>query len=263
MSWDDPAVEWSHFDAVIIRSTWDYTERLGEFLDWVDSVAEVTRLINPADAVRWSADKRYLTALRDEGIAITPTTYVAPGSPLPQVSGLHVVKPVVGAGSSGARRCLDDEVAAHIATLHAEGRTAMVQPYLDLLDERGETSMCFVPGTGPSGLDLSHAFRKGAILTSTDVEQEGGLFAKEEISPRTPTSAELQLAEAVLASSAVAGFELSFARIDIAPFRRLDGDESLVVMEVELIEPSFYLATSPRAAELFATRLTARMAAVA
>lgn len=263
VSWDDPTVEWHRFDAVVVRSTWDYPERLDEFLDWVDTVAQATRLINPADAIRWSADKRYLTALRDAGIAIAPTVFVAPGSPTPQVGGLHVVKPAVGAGSSGAQRCLDGEVAAHVAVLHADGRTAMVQPYLELLDDRGETSMCFVPGTGPSGLDLSHTFRKGAILTSTDVEQEGGLFAKEEIAPRTPTPAEVALAESVLSSTAVAGFDLSFARIDVAPFRQPDGTELPVVMEVELIEPSFYLATSPPAAELFAQRLVARVTAMA
>ena len=52
----------------------------------------------------------------------------------------------------------------------------MVQPYLDLLDERGETAHCFIINEGGT-MTLSHAFRKGAILRSTEVEQEGDLFA--------------------------------------------------------------------------------------
>lgn len=259
VAWDDTTVAWGDFDAVVIRSTWDYTERLDEFLRWATAVESVTRLVNPVAAIRWSADKRYLGELDRAGIAITPTIYVPPGMQAPSVVGLHVVKPTIGAGSVGARRCVGHEVAEHIAALHADGRTAMVQPYLDLLDARGETALCFVPGQAGVRLELSHAFRKGAILTSSAVEQEGGLFAKEEISPTIPTGAELALADAVLSSHAVADLDLSFARIDIAPIRNEDGSESLVVMEVELIEPSFYLDTAPQAADLFAKRLVNRV----
>jgi len=259
VSWDDPSVDWAGFDNVIIRSTWDYPERLHEFLQWVDTVSMASRLVNGAAAIRWSADKRYLQTLATEGVATTPTTYVPPGSPAPAVNGLSVVKPTVGAGSSGARRCVAGEVADHVAALHADGFTAMVQPYLDLLDERGETALCFVASADGTGLEFSHAFGKAAILTSTDVEQEGGFIAKEEISARLATPAELELAAAVLSSEAMSGFDLAFARVDIVPFRRADGTETSVVMEVELIEPSFYLATSPRAAELLATRVIDRM----
>src|SRR4051812_43224392 len=56
--WDDPAVDWHAFDIVVIRSTWDYTSRLEEFLGWVDFASQAARLVNPADVVRWNADKR-------------------------------------------------------------------------------------------------------------------------------------------------------------------------------------------------------------
>lgn len=263
VAWDDPAIDWSVFDAVIIRSTWDYTDRLPEFLDWVTRVDPVTALINGADVVRWSTDKRYLADLAGEGIAITPTVFVAPGESPPDVIGLHVVKPTVGAGSSGARRCEPGEVAAHVALLHSEGRTAMVQPYLDRLDECGETAHCFVAGPDTNGgLQLSHAFRKGAILTTTDVEQEGDLFAKEQIDPRSPTDAELNLAQRALDTDVVRGLgPIMFARVDIAPFRSGDGVDSHVVMELELIEPSFYFETDPATVDTFADALDAWLSA--
>ncbi len=254
VAWDDPTVGWSAFDAVAIRSTWDYTDRLDEFLSWLARVDAETTLINSADVVRWSSDKRYLAALAHEGVAITPTTFVPPGEPVPTVSSLHVVKPTVGAGSSGARRCEPDEVASHVALLHSQGRTAMVQPYLDRLDEAGETALCFVDSD--DGLTLSHAFRKGAILTSVDVEQEGDLFAKEVIDPATPTAAELDLARRALDTDAVRDLgPIMFARVDVAPFRSADGADSHVVMELELIEPSFYFDTNPEAVETFADAL--------
>lgn len=257
VSWDDPGVDWASFDAVIIRSTWDYTERFAEFLAWVDHVAASTRLVNGRDAVRWSADKRYLADLEAEGVAITPTVFVAPGEQPPRVEGLHVVKPAVGAGSSGARRCEPDEVEGHVALLHGEGRTAMVQPYLHRLDELGESAHCFV--LGESGeLELSHTFRKGAILTSADVEQEGDLFAKEDISARHAVPADLALARAALDTRVVGGFDdVVFARVDVAPWRDADGIDRFVVMELELIEPSFYLHTAAGSADFFADRLVA------
>ncbi len=258
VAWDDASVDWSTFDAVIIRSTWDYTDRLAEFLDWVDRVDAVTTLINDADVIRWNTDKRYLSDLDAAGFAIAPTVFVDPGDAAPTVSGLHVVKPTVGAGSSGARRCEPDEVPVHVALLHSEGRTAMVQPYLDRLDELGETALCFVASPQTGDLELSHAFRKGAILTSTTVEQEGDLFAKEEIDRRTPSDEEVGLARRVLASDVVQRRgRIMFARVDIAPHRASDGSDAHVVMELELIEPSFFFATDPITVDTFADALTA------
>jgi len=271
VSWDDSDVDWSVFDAVIIRSTWDYTDRLPDFLDWVDRVDAVTRLVNPADTVRWSTDKRYLADLAAEGIPVVPTTFVAPGQPSPGMpngvggarSDVAVAKPTVGAGSSGAMRCsTPDVLAAHVTALHADGRTAMVQPYLEGLDEHGETALCFGPSAG-GGLVFSHAFVKGPILRSTEVEQVGDLFAKEDIGPRAPTSAELRLAEQVLASRPIAALSgVDFARIDVAPHGPggRDDIETLVVVELELIEPSFYLDSSPGAAEWLAAAFVDRLA---
>ena len=208
------------------------------------AVADVTTLINDADSIRWSADKRYLAELEAAGVGIVPTTFVAPGDPVPPIdpdAGVHVVKPTVGAGSSGARRCEPSEVAAHIATLHAEGRTAMVQPYLELLDRDGEVAHCYVIGADGTSLELSHAFNKGAILTSVEVEQEGGLFAKEEITSAVPSDEQLATAQAALSTDVVRSFDgVVFARGDVAPFRSADGAEGHVVREVELSEPACY-----------------------
>lgn len=256
VSWDDGAVDWARFDAVVIRSTWDYAERVDAFRTWIDHVDGVTRLVNGADAVRWNLDKRYLRDLEEHGVPIVPTTFVAPGDDPPDVTGLHVVKPAIGAGSNGARRCEASGVADQVATLHAAGRTAMVQPYLDRLDAEGETGYCFVPAAAGPQLELSHVFGKGAILTSRDVEQEGGLFAKEQIGPGSADPAELTIAQAALATDVVASFaDVAYARVDIVPYRDDDGSEFPVVMELELIEPSFFLHTAKGSAERLADRL--------
>jgi hypothetical protein len=37
--WDDDAVDWTSFDAVLVRSTWDYPLRRREFLAWASAAA--------------------------------------------------------------------------------------------------------------------------------------------------------------------------------------------------------------------------------
>ena len=39
--WDDGGVDWRLYDAVVIRSTWDYARRRAEFLAWAGETAIV------------------------------------------------------------------------------------------------------------------------------------------------------------------------------------------------------------------------------
>ncbi len=55
----------------------------------------------------------------------------------------------------------------------------MAQPYLEEIDEHGETGLVFVGGA------YSHAFRKGPLLPR-DAAPVEGLFAFEHITPREP-----------------------------------------------------------------------------
>lgn len=251
--WHDSTVDWSQYDVVLIRSTWDYIERLDDYLAWAQRVEEVTRLVNPTVVLRWNTDKRYLGELEAAGIPIVPTVYVAPGETPPLVTSLSVVKPSVGAGSNGAKRCQPSEVADHVAVLHSDGRTAMIQPYLENIDANGETALCFVCSTDGDDLAFSHAFRKGPILHVEDPEQEGGLFAKEQIDAREPSSAELKLARDVLALDCVRSLgPLAYARVDVAP-----GPDGPVIMELELVEPSFYFHVAEGSADRAAAAWTA------
>ncbi len=252
--WHDPAVDWGGFDTVLLRSTWDYIDHLDDFLAWTRRVEAVTRLVNPAAVVRWNTDKRYLAELQSAGIPIVPTVFVAPGTPTPSASAVSVVKPSVGAGSNGAKRCRPDEVPVHVNTLHRAGRTAMIQPYLDDIDERGETALCFLAGRR-GGLEFSHAFRKGPILHVDEPAWDGDLFAKEEITSRVPSGEELELARAVLDLDCVRRHgPLAYGRVDVAPH----GGQP-VLMELELVEPSMYFhvaeGSARRAANAFAHHL--------
>jgi glutathione synthase/RimK-type ligase-like ATP-grasp enzyme len=243
--WDDPDVNWAAYEVAILRSTWNYTEHLDEFLAWATRVSQVTRLANHVDVVEWNTDKRYLADLAARGIPVVPTVFAAPGEPVSPdaVAGHVVVKPTVGAGSKGAKLFRDDAAGAlaHVAALHTDGATAMVQPYLSAVDEHGETALIFIGG------EYSHAARKAAIL-SRDMSWSTGLYADEKIVATKATAEELELAHRILAD--LPG--LAYARVDLLPT-----DSGPVVLELELTEPSLFLALHPDAPARAATAFRA------
>ncbi|MGH9135074.1 MAG: ATP-grasp domain-containing protein [Ilumatobacteraceae bacterium] len=233
VTWDDPAVDWNAYATVVIRSTWDYHDRLDRYLEWARSVAEVTALWNPLQLVEWNADKRYLLDLADEGVPIVPTSFVDLGDDVPPCFGDVVVKPSVGAGSIGVKRFDGDPDGArhHIDRLRRRGAVAMVQPYLGEIDQRGETGLVFLGG------EYSHAFRKESILSST-IEWEGGMFAKERTRATVPSSAERALGDRIIAALP----PTAYARVDLVP-----GDSGPLLLELELVEPSLFLHLDPAA----------------
>ncbi|HET6663270.1 MAG TPA: hypothetical protein VFG94_03395, partial [Acidimicrobiales bacterium] len=162
--WDDPGTDWHRFDAVVIRSTWDYATRHDEFVAWAESIG--TRLHNAPDLVRWNSDKHYLGDLAAAGIPVVDTAFVAPGEPSPSLEGEIVVKPTVSAGAKDSGRFsgrTHDEALDLIAHIHRSGRTAMVQPYVSSVDTVGETAIVCLDG------EPSHVLRKGAVLRPDEV----------------------------------------------------------------------------------------------
>ncbi len=252
--WDDDGVDWSTYDAVVVRSTWDYAERLEEFLAWIERVEPVTRLLNAAAAMRWSTDKRYLADLAAAGVPVVASTFLAPGEgdDHPWLGRPHVVKPSVGAGSRGALRLGADEPErsrAHVRAIQAEGRTALVQPYVDSVDTHGESALVHLDGV------FEHSLRKGPLLAAGAGLVEG-LFAQEEMTPREPTPAEREVALAALAAvpGAGSGEPPLYARVDL-----LAGDDGPVVLELELVEPSLFLEHVEGSADRVAAAIVARL----
>ena len=253
VNWHDPSVDWAGFALVVVRSPWDYTRRHAEFLEWAERVAALTALANPPAVIRWSSDKRYMADLRAAGVPAVLTSFAAPGETMdwPQADEV-VVKPTVSAGSLDTERHTATRRAraeAHVARLHAAGRVAMAQPYLSAVEgERGETALVFLDGV------FSHALRKGPMLVP-GLSVVGGLYVEEDIRAAEATAAERSVAEAAIAAIPGAGGPLLYARVDLVP----DDDGRPVVLELELIEPSLFLAFSPGAAERAAAAVAARL----
>jgi len=159
-----------------------------------------------------------------------------------------VVKPAIGAGSRDAQRYHrgdSDAAIAHVRRLIDAGRSVLLQPYLDRVDEHGETALVFFDGK------FSHAIRKGPLLKRGEGPTRA-LFAAEHITPREPSPAELALAQRALAAMPFG--TLPYARIDL--IHAADGSPRL--LELELTEPSLFFAHAHGSAERFARTLVQR-----
>ena len=256
--WDDPDADWSAFDAVVIRSTWDYAQRREEFLGWAERVGD--RLHNAPELVGWNSDKRYLGDLGSDGIRVVETSYLGPGEDTP-LEGEVVVKPTVSAGGrdSGRFGPAAHELARElIDEIHASGRTAMVQPYQPTVDSIGETAVLCIDG------EPVHSLRKLAVLRPDEVAptRDDAIGAAEVmydptlVTPSQATAAEIAFAhELVRAVAERFDYLPLYARVDMVPGS--DGEPTL--MELEAIEPNFYLDQVPATTEVVADAIVRRL----
>lgn len=224
--WHDEAVDWAGFDACVIRSTWDYHRRPDAFLAWVDRVATLTRLHNPAAVIRWNAHKAYLLELAGAGIPTTPTVLLRRGNPTPLQAVVAaqgwervVVKPAVSAGSFDTIAVdaadPDGRGEAHLRALLAR-EDALVQRYLSAVEGYGERALVAIGG------ELTHAVRKNPRLLGDD---------------ESVTPVPIEPAERALADTLLSWFPgLLYGRVDLCP----GPDGAPCVMELELIEPSLF-----------------------
>jgi O-ureido-D-serine cyclo-ligase len=261
--WDDQSIDWSIFGAVLIRSPWDYIDKLPEFLDWAKHVSEHSILLNPLPVIKSNTDKHYLAELAEQGIHTVPSRFIEPEQHAED--GLRafleefehtefVVKPAVGAGSKDAQRYGREEVEAalmHIRRMQLKNRSTLLQPYLSRVDSAGETALMYFNGV------FSHAIRKGPLLKRNEGPTEK-LFAPEQIIARVPSDDEYALAEHVV--SAIPGIfgiqeALAYARIDL--LRDEEGNPCL--LELELTEPSLFFNYADGAAERFVATLKSRL----
>lgn len=250
--WDDPDVDWSRFDGVLVRSTWDYPLRRDAFLSWARGCRAT---VNAAEVLAWNTDKRYLQDLSRAGVPTVPTVFLAPGgtaAALPDVSDV-VVKPAVSGSAADTGRFTgvsDPGAVALLADLHAHGRTAMVQPYLSGIDTRGETSMVFLGG------EFSHAVRREPLLGAPGVRRAVvvadvlGTVRRVE-----PDAAQLAVASAALDATPGGRRALSYARVDVLP-----GDSGPVLLELEVTDCFLFLGMAEPAARVrFAEHVLGRL----
>jgi len=239
--WDDESIDWSTYDQVVIRSTWDYHRRYDQFMQWVRAVSAVSTISNSVDVIAWNTDKHYLAEVAEMGLPVVPTIFIEPGDTdwlddlgMLLATGDVVVKPTISAGSNDTERHSNIDVAQkHISELLSAQRSVMLQPYIADVDVESETGLVFINGK------FSHAFAKGPLLAQAK-NMSGGLYAEEEIGVRQPTAEQLLIGERAMKWLLSRFGKLLYARVDLLPTAH-----GPVIIEIELTEPSLYLLLHP------------------
>lgn len=252
--WRRTGISWGRFDAVVIRSPWDYQDDPDAFLEVLTEIeGSGTPLLNGLDLVRWNLHKTYLREFASAGISIVPTVWrdrLASG----ELAGVFaevgaeeaVVKPVLSANADGAFR-LDrrtvTEWDSEIESYYAD-RPLMVQPFVRAVTDEGEFSLFYFNG------EYSHAILKTPRTGDFRVQEEhGGLIRA--VDPGETLRA---MGEDVLG---VIAEQPLYARTD---FVRADSGAAFWLMELELIEPALYFRMDSGAPGRFARALDERVA---
>ena len=257
--WDDAEVDWDGLDLVVTRSVWDYVKRYDEFIRWLGGLRVAVE--NDPGLIRWNSDKRYLDDLLEEGLAVVPTAFVAPGEDAPEIESEVVIKPTISAGGRDTGRFGPDSAAAAqalLASIAARGRTAMIQPYMSSVEAGGETAVVIVDG------EVSHVLRKGAMLNAGEVapvRTEDSLGVAEAMyDPGLVVASEADADELELATRIIDevrrrfGVTPLYARVDM--LRDPDGEPLL--LELEAVEPNLYFDQAPGAPERLADAIVRR-----
>lgn len=249
-SWSNPKTKWENYDAVIIRSTWDYYKRYSEFTAWLDNLQKIQKNVwNPVSVIQWNSNKNYLAELEKSGLKTIPTVWLDKN----EIS-LHdimannsweraVIKPTVSAGSFHTYNLTKENCTAienEIKQL-TEKYDFMIQPFMNEVVNEGEWSLLFFNGV------FSHAVLKKPKSGDFRVQPKYGST----VVSVTPTERIISTAKEIVRS---AKEPLLYARVD-----GIIRNDVFYLMELELIEPMLFLGYSDLVEQRFTNAIAERL----
>lgn len=234
--WTDKKVKWAAYDLLLIKSPWDYFEKYAAFCQWLDKIKQLgIRMLNPLPVIKWNSDKHYLNRISTAGTPVIPFAFIEKGE-MPLLSSFFflfatskiIVKPCVSGGARHTFTVTPDNLnamQAQIAQLVQE-EAFIVQPFVKEI-ETGEWSFIFLNGR------YSHTVLK----RPKDGDFRVQAYFGGSIEAMEPPQQLLQQAE---------NFVQQFAKGCL--YARVDGvviNNTLQLMELELIEPYLFLGSHP------------------
>lgn len=259
ISWRNTLVNWSDYEAVIIRTPWDYQQDEQAFLTVLAEIEQSSaHLENSLDIVRWNIDKIYLQALELLGVTLVPTLWHSrlANQPLTEqtVEGFFVhfscqqliIKPRISANADNTFWLDLDSAKARLAELNQTfvDRDFMVQPFMEHIIDEGEYSLFYFNG------QYSHAILKTPKEDDFRVQEEFG----SRLTQITPEPSLLKAAQTCMDAIDKLHVMPLYARVDFVRHQH-----GFALMEAELIEPSLYFNMDQHAAKRFADAFVERM----
>jgi len=231
--WTDESIDWSQFDVVILKTPWDYVEKIDAFNIWLDKVTQLNvRILNPLDSIRWNANKLYLKDLENLNVAIPTTLWYDTNDTINLAEIFDklntekiIIKPWVSSTAHNTHAITRDQAAKKEDEIKEllKRKALMAQPFLTEVQTIGEYSLLFFNGK------YSHAVLKVPKSGDFRVQYDYGGIINGVKPPRHLISAAQYIVD-------------NFAKNCL--YTRVDGLNvygKLTIMELEMIEPNLYL----------------------
>ncbi|HMN22900.1 MAG TPA: hypothetical protein PKE38_00305 [Ignavibacteriaceae bacterium] len=233
VSWQNEKVNWADYDAVIVRSTWDYQNDAEKFVKVLEIINSVSYLENDLDLMKWNMNKNYLFQLKQKGITIVDTIWEKSFNPVLANNYFErldtdeiIIKPNVSANADNTFRLSKEklkEQSSNLEKIFAQ-REFMVQPFLNNIIDEGEYSLFFFDGK------FSHSVLKKPKEKDFRVQEEHG----GNIQAIKASSDMIMIAENIIKKLSTIPL---YGRVDLVRTKQ----NEFALMELELIEPSLYL----------------------
>lgn len=240
--WSDKTVDWTSYDYLIFRNTWDYFEREEEFRSWLSHIRALNvPTLNSLDVVEQNINKFYLKELQDKGVKLIPTVFLSKGQAfdlskiIPPDWGKAVIKPAFSAGSY-LTEVVTTDIIDEMNIVYKElvkTKDLLLQKFMPEVQTAGETSFVFFNRV------LSHIVNKMPKEGDFRVQSQfGGSYS-------TIEQSESIIRQAQSIVDKISG-DLLYARVDGIIIA-----DVFYLMEVELIEPDLYLDKADHAIPTF------------
>lgn len=229
--WNDEAINWSEFDMVIIRSTWDYHEHFTAFTNWLNHLEALkVKVLNPVSIIKNNIHKFYLKELQENGLPIIPTYFLTKQEALhfslldlakERNWGSIVVKPAISASAWHTYKLVDlAQIESFKFPIESDW---LIQPFMKEITTHGEISLMYFNN------QFSHAVVKNAKKGDFRIQKEFG----GNVALFNPSTQVISTADSIITHY---NAPLLYSRID-----GIITENGFKIMEVELIEPELYL----------------------
>jgi len=232
VSWCKEHVDWSQYEAVIIRSTWDYQDDAEAFVVVLDAIEKSdTVLLNSLNIVKWNINKNYLREVQAKGAEIVDTIWLDVFD-FSLIAGYFeyfgteqiVIKPTISANANNTFWLKKASFLQQKTELQKslKNRQLMIQPFIQSIVDHGEYSLFYFVG------EYSHSIVKIPKPGDFRVQEEHGGQLKSIL----PCEELLTVANKALQTIPE---QVLYARVDLVEHQGI-----FKIMEIELIEPSLY-----------------------
>jgi hypothetical protein len=241
--WDDKDVQWNKYDNIIVRTPWDYYNKIDNFYSWLDIIDETgIPMDNNSTIIKWNLHKYYLRDLAEKGVLIVPTVFLNKETEhdleyIIKDKGWEkaIIKPAISAAAYETHIISEENIRFGQDKLNEllKSGDMLVQLYFENIVTDGEWSFIYFKGK------YSHAIRKLPKDGDFRVQKWwGGNYYYGE-----PDNSIKSQADKIIS---IEGKDLLYARVDGIVY-----DSKLHLMELELTEPELFLEHSKEAKENF------------